>query len=122
MAYAQVSHHALRLVNGLTSLDRANGTGHDFLDRELARREAQVLIELFRAEQQRRTGGRSLTDLRSLASRLLERLSEDALIDSVNNRIRTHLTALSAGVSEQFSFIGGQVVDDAYLASLTAPR
>lgn len=83
---------------------------------ELARREAQVLIELFRAEQQRRTGGRSLTDLRSLASRLLERLSEDALIDSVNNRIRTHLTALSAGVSEQFSFIGGQVVDDAYLA------
>lgn len=83
---------------------------------ELARREAQVLIELFRAEQQRRTGGRSLTDLRSLASRLLERLSEDALIDSVNHRIRTHLTALSAGVSEQFSFIGGQVVDDAYLA------
>lgn len=76
----------------------------------------EVLIELFRAEQQRRTGGRSLTDLRSLASRLLERLSEDALIDSVNNRIRTHLTALSAGVSEQFSFIGGQVVDDAYLA------
>lgn len=83
---------------------------------ELARREAQVLVELFRAEQQRRTGGRSLTDLRALAGRLLERLSSDALIDSVNQRIRTHLTALSAGVSPQFSFIGGQVVDDAYLA------
>jgi len=83
---------------------------------ELARREAQVLVELFRAEQQRRTGTRSLTDLRLLAGRLLDRLSSDSLIDSVNNRIRTHLTALSAGVSEQFSFIGGQVVDDAYLA------
>lgn len=83
---------------------------------ELARREAQVLVELFRAEQQRRTGGRNLTDIRSLASRLLERLSQDSLIESVGNRIRTHLTALSAGISEHFAFIGGQVVDDAYLA------
>lgn len=83
---------------------------------ELARREAQVLVELFRAEQQRRTGSRSLTDLRALAGRLLERLSADDLIESVNRRIRAHLTELSAGVSEHFSFIGGQVVDDGYLA------
>ena len=83
---------------------------------ELARREAQVLVELFRAEQQRRTGSRSLTDLRALAARLLERLSADDLIESVNRRIRAHLTELSAGVSEHFSFIGGQAVDDGYLA------
>jgi putative ATP-dependent endonuclease of OLD family len=83
---------------------------------ELARREAQILIELLRAEQHRRTGGRSLGDLRVLAGRLLETLSRNDLVDSVNRRIRDHLSALSTGVAEKFSFIGGQVVDDAYLA------
>lgn len=83
---------------------------------ELARREAQILIELLRAEQQRRTGGRALGDLRAMAGRLLETLSSNNLVDSVSTRIRDHLSALSTGVAEQFSFIGGQVVDDAYLA------
>lgn len=83
---------------------------------ELARREAQVLVELFRAEQQRIRGHRNLGDLRALASRLLDVLVEHDLIESVESRVRTHMSALSSGVSEQFAFVGGQVVDDAYLA------
>jgi putative ATP-dependent endonuclease of the OLD family len=82
---------------------------------ELARREAQVLIELLRAEHFQQHGTRNLEDLRALASRLLEALSGAGLIQAVEARVRTHLTALSAGVSQQFSFVGGQVVDDAYL-------
>lgn len=83
---------------------------------ELARREAQILVELFRAEQQRRQAHRNLSDLRALAARLLDRLTRSALIDSVEQRVRTHMSALSSGVSQQYSFIGGQEVDDAYLA------
>jgi len=83
---------------------------------ELARREAQVLVELFRAEQQRRRGHRNLADLRALASRLLDSLTGSGLIESVEQRVRTHMSALSSGVSHQYSFIGGQEVDDTYLA------
>lgn len=83
---------------------------------ELARREAQILVELFRAEQQRRHGHRNLSDLRALAARLLDRLTSSGLIDSVEERVRTHMSALSSGVSHQYSFIGGQEVDDTYLA------
>lgn len=83
---------------------------------ELARREAQILVELFRAEQQRRYGHRNLSDLRVLAARLLDQLTRSALIESVEQRVRTHMSALSSGVSNQHSFIGGQEVDDGYLA------
>lgn len=83
---------------------------------ELARREAQILIELLRAEQQRKHGHRSLIDLRNLAARLLEQLTAAGLIVSVEHRVRTHLIALSAGVSTHYSFVGGQYVDDSYLA------
>jgi putative ATP-dependent endonuclease of the OLD family len=83
---------------------------------ELARREAQILVELFRAEQQRRRGHRNLSDLRALAARLLDTLTRSSLIDSVEQRVRAHMSALSSGVSHQHAFIGGQEVDDAYLA------
>lgn len=83
---------------------------------ELARREAQILVELFRAEQQRRRGHRNLSDLRALAARLLDTLTRSGLIDSVEQRVRAHMMALSSGVSHQHAFIGGQEVDDAYLA------
>jgi putative ATP-dependent endonuclease of OLD family len=83
---------------------------------ELARREAQVLVELFRAEQQRRRGHRNLSDLRIRAGRLLDQLTQAGLIAAVEQRVRTHLGALSSGVRHQYSFVGGQVVDDVYLA------
>jgi putative ATP-dependent endonuclease of the OLD family len=83
---------------------------------ELAYREAQVLVGLLRAEQQRVRGHRNLLDIRSQAARLLDELTKNTLIESVEERVREHLTALSAGVSPHYSFVGGQYVDDAYLA------
>lgn len=83
---------------------------------ELASREAQTLIELLRAQHQQEHGTRNLADLRAYASRLLDHLTSARLIQAVEHRVRTHLTALSSGVKTQHAFIGGQVVDDAYLA------
>jgi putative ATP-dependent endonuclease of the OLD family len=83
---------------------------------ELARREAQILIELLRAQQQQERGHRNLLDVRNQAAALLEKLTEVELIQSVEQRVRQHLTAISSGISTHYSFVGGQYVDDAYLA------
>lgn len=83
---------------------------------ELARREARILVELLRAQQQNATGSRNLSALRARASGLLESLAKDGLISAVEDRISNHLGALSAGVSQKWPFVRGQVVDDTYLA------
>jgi len=83
---------------------------------ELARREAQILVELLRAQQQLEKRHRNLVDVRNLAAALLDKLTHADLIQSVERRIRTHLTALSVGVASHYAFIGGQRVDDTYLA------
>lgn len=83
---------------------------------ELARREARILVELLRAQQQRVNGSRNLVGLRARASRLLEALAHDGLIAALEERIDSHLSALSAGVSRQWPYVRGQVIDDAYLA------
>ncbi|MFB7128833.1 ATP-dependent endonuclease [Kitasatospora sp. NPDC056273] len=83
---------------------------------ELARREVRILIELLRSQQQRLDGSRSLVPLRVRASRLLEDLAKDSIIEAVEERIRTHLVALSAGVDAQWPYVRGQVIDDSYLA------
>ncbi|MET8822009.1 ATP-dependent nuclease [Streptomyces rochei] len=83
---------------------------------ELARREARILVELLRAEQQRLNGTRNLVGLRARASQLLEELAKESIIDAVEKRIGGYLTDLSAGVSHQWSYIRGQVIDDTYLA------
>lgn len=83
---------------------------------DLARREAESLVELLRSEQARRRGHRSLSGLRLAAESLLDRLVKHPLIDSVETRIATHLASLSGGVQEQFPFFGRQRVDDAFLA------
>lgn len=83
---------------------------------ELAHREAQILVELLRAEQQQAKGHRNLVDVRNRAASLLDQLTQADLIVSVERRIKSHLSALSAGVSDQHAFVGGQNIDDAYLA------
>jgi len=83
---------------------------------ELARREAQILVELLRAQQQQERGHRNLLDVRNQAAALLGKLTEVGLIHSVEQRVRKHLTAMSSGISTHYSFVGGQYVDDAYLA------
>ncbi|MER7305570.1 ATP-dependent nuclease [Streptomyces griseoluteus] len=83
---------------------------------ELARREARILVELLRAEQQRLNGTRNLVGLRARASQLLEELAKESIIDAVEKRIGGYLKDLSAGVSQQWPYIRGQVIDDSYLA------
>lgn len=83
---------------------------------ELARRETRVLIELLRAQQQNRGRGRDLSELRGRASGLLERLAQDELLQALESRVSGHLQAVSAGVTRNWPYVGGQVVDDSYLA------
>jgi putative ATP-dependent endonuclease of OLD family len=83
---------------------------------ELARREVRILIELLRAQQERLDGRRSLVSLRARASQLLEGLAKDGIIEAVEERIGAHLSAMSAGVSRQWPYVRGQVIDDTYLA------
>lgn len=83
---------------------------------ELARREARILVELLRAEQQRLNGTRNLVGLRARASQLLEELAKESIIDAVEKRIGGYLTDLSAGENQQWPYIRGQVIDDTYLA------
>lgn len=83
---------------------------------ELARREAQILLELLRAEQQRATGGRNISGVRGLAAALLEKLSHHELIEAVEARVASQLQALSSGGTRQWPYVRGQRVDDRYLA------
>lgn len=83
---------------------------------ELARRETRILIELLRAQQQNRGHGRDLSRLRGRASGLLEALATDELLVGLEERVGEQLRALSAGVSRNWPYIRGQVVDDRYLA------
>lgn len=83
---------------------------------ELSRRDAQVLLELLRAEQLRRTGPGSLNQLRNLAENMLSSITAHQLIVDVQGRIAENLSTISSGVSEHFPFVGTQTVDDAYLA------
>ncbi len=83
---------------------------------ELARREARILVELLRAQQQNLGRGRNLAGLRARASGLLESLAGDELIKALESRIGEHLRALSAGVTRTWPYVRGQVIDDAYLA------
>jgi putative ATP-dependent endonuclease of OLD family len=83
---------------------------------ELSRRETRILVELLRAQQQNRGRGRDLSDLRGRASGLLEALATDDLLAGLEARVSEQLRALSAGVSRNWPYIRGQVVDDRYLA------
>lgn len=83
---------------------------------ELSRRDAQVLLELLRAEQLRQTGPGALNQLRNLAENMLSSITAHQLIVDVQGRIAENLSTISSGVSEHFPFVGTQTVDDAYLA------
>jgi hypothetical protein len=76
---------------------------------ELARREAQVLVEVLKSNQPSRRGPGSLASLRQLAERLLTDLAAHVLIESVEERVRVHLTALSSGVRGHHPFIAEKI-------------
>jgi putative ATP-dependent endonuclease of OLD family len=83
---------------------------------ELARREAEVIVELLRAEQERRTNHRNLASVRALAGTLLDSLVAHDLIRSIEARVSDYLASLTGGVSRHHAFAGRQEVDDTFLA------
>lgn len=83
---------------------------------ELARREARILVELLRAQQQRLTGSRNLQSLRVQAAVLLDNLAQHDVLKSIEDRVGDHLRHLTAGVSRHWPFVRGQAVNDEYLA------
>jgi len=83
---------------------------------ELARREAEVIVELLRSEQQRLHGTRSLSGIRNLAADLLRGLIDHELVASVERRVSEYLVSLSGGSTVHHAFLGPQEVDDRFLA------
>jgi putative ATP-dependent endonuclease of OLD family len=113
---------SLGKVRVLTSSDEPDGLRVVYLPAhrnpvdELARREADVLVELLRAEQQRQADHRNLYQLRARAEALLAKLGDDPVIKALEARVQGVMAELSGGVGEQHPFIGGQVIDDQFLA------
>src|SRR5688500_1425978 len=62
---------------------------------ELSRRDAQVLLELLRAEQLRKTGTRALNELRVLAEAMLASITSQQQIVDVQERIAENLATFS---------------------------
>jgi putative ATP-dependent endonuclease of OLD family len=83
---------------------------------ELARREAHILVELLRSQQQNLGRGRNLSGLRAHAAALLENLATNSLLESLEKRVSEQLRSLADGVTPVHSYIRGQIVDDRYLA------
>lgn len=83
---------------------------------ELSRREANVLVELLRAEQKRNPAAGTLQGVRRAAEDLLANLTVENLVREVQERIADNLRTLTSGVQEHYAFIGTQRVDDRYLA------
>lgn len=83
---------------------------------ELARRDADILVELLRAEQQRLRRHRSLGPLRDEAQTLLRQLAKHGIVRSLEERVQGVMSSLTVGVSNQVPFLGAQRVDDRFLA------
>lgn len=83
---------------------------------DLSRRDAQVLLELLRAEHLRNPADGGLPALRAKAEGMLSSLTAHQLVANLEGRIAEQLSTLSGGLQEHHAFIGTQRVDDAYLA------
>jgi len=85
---------------------------------ELAGREARLIVEALRAEQQRRTGHRQLTAVRVTVARLLDQLHHDPLVASLEQRVRREVEHLAGAVRPHCPFLGRAHVDDDLLARI----
>jgi putative ATP-dependent endonuclease of OLD family len=83
---------------------------------ELSRRDANVLVELLRAEHKRDPASGTLQGVRAKAQDLLSNLTAVNLVKEVQGRIADNLLALTTGVQAHHAFVGTQRVDDQYLA------
>lgn len=85
---------------------------------ELAGREARLIVEALRAEQQRRTGHRRLSAVKATVERLLDQLHRDSLVGSLEHRVQLEVDHLAGAVRPHFPFLGRTHVDDDLLARI----
>ncbi len=85
---------------------------------ELAGREARLIVEALRAEQQRRTGHRRLSAVKATVERLLDELHHDPLVESLEQRVQREVDHLAGAVRPHFPFLGRAHVDDDLLARI----
>jgi putative ATP-dependent endonuclease of OLD family len=85
---------------------------------ELAGREARIIVEALRAEQERRTGHRQLTAVKATVGRLLDQLHRDPLVASLEQRVRREVEHLAGAVRPHYPFLGRAHVDDDLLARI----
>ena len=83
---------------------------------ELAGREARLIVEALRSEQQRRNGHRRLTSVHTTVARLLDELHSNSLISSLEQRVRNEIDSLAGAVRPHFPFLGRSHIDDDLLA------
>lgn len=83
---------------------------------ELAGREARLIVEALRAEQQRRTGHRRLSAVKATVGRLLDQLHHDPLVESLEHRVQREVDHLAGAARPHFPFLGRAHVDDDLLA------
>ena len=85
---------------------------------ELAGREARLIVEALRAEQQRRTGHRQLSAVKATVASLLDQLHHDPLVASLEQRVRREVEHLAGAVRPHYPFLGRAHVDDDLLARI----
>lgn len=85
--------------------------------RELAGRDARLLVELLRAESRRR-GGKGLAGLRMHLGNLLKYAVRNPLVTHTEGRVGATLTELTSGVSARTPFLATTDIDDALLARI----
>jgi putative ATP-dependent endonuclease of the OLD family len=85
---------------------------------ELAGREARLIIEALRAEQQRRVGHRRLSAVKATVGRLLDQLHHDPLVESLEQRVQREVDHLAGAVRPHFPFLGRAHIDDDLLARI----
>lgn len=85
---------------------------------ELAGREARIIVEALRAEQERRTGHRQLTAVKAAVGRLLDQLHRDPLVASLEQRVQREVEHLAGAVRPHYPFLGRANVDDDLLARI----
>lgn len=83
---------------------------------DLAGRDAQLIVELLKAQDRRLNDSRSLTSVRAQLGGLLGQMVSNPILQEAEQRVAAALTELSAGVLPRSAYLATTVIDDAFLA------
>jgi len=83
---------------------------------DLAGRDAQLIVELLKAQDRRLNDSRSLASVRAQLGGLLGQMISNPILQEAEQRVAAALTELTAGVLSRSSYLATTVIDDAFLA------